>query len=154
MIEKPAAASASTADRELVTSRLIDAPRLRVFRAFSDPAQLAQWWGPDGFTNTFNEFDLRAGGAWRSVMHGPDGLSYPNQSAFIEVVAPERVVFEHVSAPRFETTLSFIEHGEQTLVGWRQRFATAAEWRRVARFAAEANEQNLDRLVSHLRAAG
>ena len=87
----------STADREFVHSRLIDAPRERVFLAFADPLHLARWWGPDGFSSTFEAFDFRPGGIWRFVMHGPDGTNYPNESVFREVVAPERVVFEHLS---------------------------------------------------------
>ena len=85
-----------TADREFVHSRVIDAPRDRVFRAIAEPGRLARWWGPDGFTSTFETFELRPGGAWRFVMHGPDGTDYPNESAFLEV-EPERIVLEHLS---------------------------------------------------------
>lgn len=141
----------STVDRELVTSRVIDAPRERVFRAFSDPTHLAQWWGPKGFTNTFHEFDLRPGGVWRFVMHGPDGGNYPNESVFQEVVEPERVVFQHVSAPHFEMTITFAEEVGKTRVGWRQLFNSADERERIARFAVDANEQNLDRLEAQLK---
>lgn len=150
MSEKPAAES--TADREFVTSRVIDAPRERVFRAFSDPAHLARWWGPTGFTNTFHAFDLRPGGAWRFVMHGPDGVDYPNESVFVEVAAPERIVFEHLSDHHFRMTITFAaQEGGRTLVGWRQVFDTAAERQRIARFVIEANEQNLDRLAAEVR---
>jgi uncharacterized protein YndB with AHSA1/START domain len=152
MSDRPAARAESTADRELVTSRLIDAPRERVFSAFSDPAQLQHWWGPNGFTNTFHEFDLRPGGKWRFVMHGPDGANYPNESVFVEVAPAERVVFRHESGPRFEMTITFESQGAKTLVGWRQVFDTAAECRRVARFAVDANEQNLDRLTTYVLA--
>jgi uncharacterized protein YndB with AHSA1/START domain len=145
--------SDSTVDRELATSRVIDAPRERVFRAFSDPTHLAQWWGPKGFTNTFHEFDLRPGGTWRFVMHGPDGGNYPNESVFQEVVEPERVVFQHVSAPHFEMTITFAEEAGKTRVGWRQLFNSADERERIARFAVDANEQNLDRLKAHLAKA-
>jgi uncharacterized protein YndB with AHSA1/START domain len=114
-----------------------------VFQAFADPTHLAQWWGPRGFTNTFREFDLRPGGAWRFVMHGPDGANYPDESVFVDVSPPERVVFKHVSGPQFEMTITFSAHGADTLVGWRQVFDSAAEYRRIAQFAVEANEQNL-----------
>src|SRR5262245_45640054 len=100
MTDPPGARSAS--DRELHTSRLLDAPRERVFRAFSDPTHLARWWGPKGFTNTFREFDFRAGGAWRFVMHGPNGADFQNESVFVEVRPPEQVVLRHVSKPHFE----------------------------------------------------
>lgn len=148
---KPAAAAGPTADREFVHSRLIDAPRERVFRAFSDPAHLARWWGPKGFTSTFHGFDFRPGGEWRFVMHGPDGVNYPNESVFVEVVAPERVVFEHISGHHFHMTITFAAQGAKTLVGWRQVFDTAAERERIAKVVIEANEQNLDRLAAEVR---
>lgn len=142
--------SQATADREFVHWRLIDAPRERVFRAFSDPAHLARWWGPKGFSNTFHEFDLRPGGAWRFVMRGPDGRDYPNASVFVEVVVPERVVFEHVLGHHFVLTITFSAQDGKTLVGWRQVFDTPAERQRIERFVTEANEQNLDRLEAEV----
>ncbi|WP_407278752.1 SRPBCC family protein [Aromatoleum evansii] len=141
----------STADRQFVHSRLIDASRERVFKAFSNPSHLARWWGPKGFSNTFDEFDFRTGGAWRFVMHGPDGTNYTNESVFTEIVAPERIVLEHFSGHHFELTITLTAQGEQTLVGWRQVFDTAEERQRIAAFVTEANEQNLDRLTAELR---
>jgi len=143
----------STADREFVTSRVIDAPRPRVFRAFSDPSRLAHWWGPAGFTNTFEAFDLRPGGLWRFVMHGPDGTNHPNESVFVDVVEPEYVIFDHVSGHHFRMTITFTADGEKTLVGWRQVFDTAEERERIAAFVIPANEQNLDRLAEVVRTA-
>ena len=151
MTEKPAADAGSIADREFVHSRLIDAPRERVFRAFRDPVHLARWWGPKGFTSTFHEFDLRPGGAWRFVMHGPDGANYPNESVFVELVAPEQVVFDHISSHHFRMTITFAAQGTRTMVGWRQVFDTAAERQRIAKVVIEANEQNLDRLAAEVR---
>ena len=98
-------------DREIVTTRVFDAPRERVFKAWTDPDHLARWWGPQGFTNTFHEFDLRPGGVWRFVMHGPDGADYQNKSVFVEITKPERIVFDHVSGPRFRVTTTFREYG-------------------------------------------
>jgi RimJ/RimL family protein N-acetyltransferase/uncharacterized protein YndB with AHSA1/START domain len=142
---------ASTTDREFVHSRLIDAPRERVFAAFADSARLARWWGPNGFTSTIETFELRAGGAWRFVMHGPDGADYPNENLFTDVVAPERVVVEHQGAPHhFELTITFTAQGARTLVGWRQVFDTAEEAQRIAEFVAPANEQNLDGLAAEV----
>ncbi|HEX3552719.1 MAG TPA: SRPBCC family protein [Thermoanaerobaculia bacterium] len=149
MNENPA--SESTADREFVHSRLIDAPRERVFKAFADPAHLARWWGPNGFTSTFEVFEFRPGGRWRFVMHGPDGKDYPNESVFIEIVAPDRVFFEHISeGHHFFMTITFTAQGNQTLVGWRQVFDTAAHRARIAHFVEEANEQNLNRLAAEV----
>lgn len=145
-------APSPTADREFVHSRLIDAPPGRVFRAFSDPARLARWWGPNGFGSTFHEFDLRPGGAWRFVMHGPDGKDYPNENVFREVAPPERVVLEHLSQDHhFVMTITFADHGGKTLVGWHQVFDTAAERERIAAIVSDANEQNLDRLAAEVR---
>ncbi len=150
MSARPPAPQEPESGRELATSRLLDAPRERVFAAFRDPARLARWWGPKGFRNTFQEFDLRPGGRWVFVMHGPDGVDYPNESVFVEVKPPKRVVLRHVSSPRFEMTITFDDERGRTRVGWRQLFETAAERSRIARFAEVANEQNLDRLAAEL----
>ena len=137
-------------DRELVTTRVLDAPRERVFSAFSDAAHLAQWWGPQGFRNTFHEFDLRAGGAWRYTMHGPNGADYPNESVFVEIVKPERIVIEHVSGPRFRLTITLTAEAGRTRLTWRQRVPTAADCDKIKALAIPANEQNLDRLEARL----
>src|SRR5262249_32473036 len=106
-------AGAAAPDREIVSTRVFEAPRELLFQAFSDPAHLAQWWGPKGFPNTVHEFDLRPGGAWRMTMHGPDGVNYRNESVFVEVVRPERIVFDHLKTMhRFRMTMTFAEqHG-------------------------------------------
>jgi uncharacterized protein YndB with AHSA1/START domain len=137
-------------DREIATARVVNARRELVFRAFSDPDHLARWWGPKGFTNTFHEFDLRPGGTWRFVMHGPDGASYQNKSMFVEVVKPERIVLQHVSGPQFQLTIALTEQAGKTKITWRMLFESAAECDRVKKFAVEANEQNLDRLEAEL----
>jgi len=82
----------------MVGMRVLDAPRALVFDMWSDPKHLAQWWGPDGFTTTTSAFDLRPGGVWRFVMHGPDGRDYQNRIVFEEVVRPERIVYRHGGA--------------------------------------------------------
>lgn len=143
--------SGPTADREFVHSRLIDAPQERVFRAFADPVHLARWWGPNGFSSTFELFELRQDGRWRFTMHGPDGTNYPNESVFREIAAPQRVVLEHLSeGHHFFLTITFAARGNQTLVGWRQVFDTAAHRNSIAAFVVEANEQNLNRLADEV----
>ncbi len=138
------------ADREIVTTRVINAPRERVFKAWTDPDHLAQWWGPKGFRNTFEVFDMRPGGVWRFVMHGPDGVDYKNKNVFVEVVKPERIVFQHVSGPRFRVTATFVEHAGKTRLTFQMLFETAAECAKVKVYAVEANEQNFDRLEAEL----
>jgi uncharacterized protein YndB with AHSA1/START domain len=140
----------NTADREIVTTRVLNAPRELVFKAWTDPDQLVQWWGPKGFTNTFHEFDMRPGGIWRFVMHGPDGVDYQNKSVFVEVVNPERIVFDHVSGPRFQVVATFAEQAGKTTLTFRMRFESAAECDKVKAFAVEGTEQNFDRLETQL----
>jgi uncharacterized protein YndB with AHSA1/START domain len=143
---------ADTSERECVHSRLIDAPRERVFAAIAEPHQLARWWGPDGFTSTFESFDFRPGGHWRFVMHGPDGTDYPNQNVFAQIAAPERVVVDHPSdTHHFVLTITLADEGGRTRVGWRQVFDTREHRDHVAPVVAAANEQNLDRLAALVR---
>ena len=138
--------------RSFLHNRLIDAPRERVFRAFSDPAHLAKWWGPNGFSSTFETFDLREGGHWKFVMHGPDGKNYPNENVFTELDAPRRVVIEHIVGHHFVLTIEFIEEADgKTLVQWLQTFDSAEERERIAVFVIEANEHNLDRLEAEVK---
>ncbi|MBA3707824.1 MAG: SRPBCC domain-containing protein [Planctomycetes bacterium] len=138
----------SSADRELTTTRRIPALRAKVWTAFTDPTVLATWWGPDGFTNTFQVCELRPGGAWRFTMHGPDGKSYPNESRFVELHAPERWVIEHASPPHFRLTAMLTERGGETEVHWRQTFASAADCTKLRSICVPANEQNLRRLAA------
>lgn len=86
-------ASANVLERELVFQREFDAPRTRVYKAWTDPKRLARWWGPEGFTNPVCELDARPGGLIRIDMRGPDGALYPMTGAYQEVVEPERLVF-------------------------------------------------------------
>ena len=138
-------------DREIVSTRVFDAPRELVFKAFSDRDHLVHWWGPKGFTNTFHEFDMRPGGVWRFVMHGPDGVDYKNESVFVEIVRPERIVFHHLKpVHEFQMTVTFVEQDDKTMLTWRMLFKSAAECDKVKVFAVEANEQNFDRLEAQL----
>lgn len=141
-----------TAEREIVSSRIIDAPREKVFEAFRNPDILARWWGPEGFTNSFQTFDLQPGGTWEFVMHGPDGTHYPNKSAFVEITAPERVVFDHVVPPIFRMTVTFekAEQADKTRFGFRMLFESAEVCKQLKGLCVPANEQNFDRLEAVL----
>jgi uncharacterized protein YndB with AHSA1/START domain len=139
---------------EIVSSRVLAAPRARVYEAFSDSAQLARWWGPKGFRNTFHEFDLRAGGVWRFTMHGPDGTDYDNLKEFLEVVPGERIVSTHGSeAHRFRMSMCYVDLGAETLLTWRMSFATAEHAAKIRARVEEANEENFDRLAAVLEAS-
>lgn len=134
-------------DRRFVHSRIIDATPEQVFSAFSQPERLAHWWGPEGFSSTFEAFDLRPGGTWRFVMHGPDGTHYPNTNVFKTVEPPKRIEVEHVSEEHhFVLSITFSVQGSQTRVDWQQTFDTVEHKRLVAPWVEPANEQNLERL--------
>lgn len=143
----------SAAAAEIVATRILDAPRWVVFRAFTDPDRLARWWGPKGFTNTFHQFDPRPGGKWRFVMRGPDGTDYPMVNEFVEVVPPERIVLRHIQEGHgFRLTIALADEAGRTRLDWRMRFDSAAEAERVREIVAAANEENLDRLQALLAA--
>jgi uncharacterized protein YndB with AHSA1/START domain len=146
-----------TADREIVMSRVLDAPRELVWRAYTEAEHVAQWWGPDGFTNTIHEMEVRPGGVWRFMMHGPDGTDYPNRIDFIEVKKPERLVFWHGddvpgSPPSFQTTVTFEDIGGKTRLTMRLLFETKEARDRTGDFGAiEGGKQTLARLAAYLK---
>jgi uncharacterized protein YndB with AHSA1/START domain len=150
----PAGDAGNTADREIVTTRVFNAPRELVFKAWTEPEHLRRWWGPKGFTTTFHAFDLRPGGAWRFVMHGPDGTDYKNESVFVEIVKPERIVFDHLSGPRFRVTATFEDLGGKTKITFRQLFESAAAYEKVKPVAVPGNEETFDKLAGQLATMG
>jgi uncharacterized protein YndB with AHSA1/START domain len=108
-------------ERTLTLTRVYDAPRDLVWRAWTDPKHLAQWFGPRGFMSSVPELDVRVGGALRIVMHGPDGNDYPMKGVFREVVAPERLVFSNIAIDKDgnhllegETSVILEEQGDKT----------------------------------------
>jgi uncharacterized protein YndB with AHSA1/START domain len=147
------------AGREIVIARVFDAPRELVWQAMASPEHVVHWWGPRGFTTTIEEMDLRPGGVWKHVMHGPDGANYPNKSVFTEVVKPERIVFSHGGrreggpGAHFEATWTFdaLDAGK-TRVTIRMVFPSAADRDFVVREfgAIEGGKQTLERLAEHL----
>ena len=149
----PYVRKAGDADREVVSTRRYDVPRATVFRAFSDPAILARWWGPRGSTNTFHEFDLRTGGRWEFVMHGSDGRDYQMHKTFVDVAAPERIVLRHDQPTHsFFMTILLEEETGGTRVTWRMLFDAAEELSGIRDVLTRANEENLDRLGAELEA--
>ena len=98
-----------------------------MFEAFRDPDTWPAGGGRRDVTNTFHEFDFWPGGTRRFVMHAPDGASYQNRSVFVELVAPERIVFDHVSGPTFRMTVTLAEQAGATRIGWRMLFESASD---------------------------
>ena len=134
---------------EMTTTRVFDFPREAVFEAFTNPTQLARWWGPKGFTNTIQTFDFRPGGAWHLMMHGPDGKNYPNESKFVEIVKPEKIVYHHLK-PEYQMTMIYSDRSGKTELTWHMRFNSSPENLKLKQFLKEATEENFDRLEAVL----
>ncbi len=146
---------ADTKDREIAATRVYDAPRALVWQAWTDPKHVAQWWGPNGFTNTIHQMDVRPGGVWSFIMHGPDGTDYPNRVEFIEVKEPELLVYIHgdESEPdQFHVTVTMEEEDGKTRLSMRSLFKTKERRDFVVEKygATEGMNQTLGRLDAHL----
>jgi uncharacterized protein YndB with AHSA1/START domain len=135
---------------EIVSTRVFDVPRDLMFRAWSDPIHLARWWGPRGFSNSFELFDFQPGGRWRSVMRSPEGNNYQHLCRFASIEPPERIVFDHLSGPMYRVTVTLTDLGLQTRVRFRMLFETEDECAAMKPFALEANEESFDRLAAEL----
>ena len=138
---------------EVVNTRLLPFPQAQVFAAFAEPDQLAVWWGPEGFTNEVVAFELEVGGRFEIVMINENDRRFENVKRFTEVVAPERVVFEHIEpVHHFLMTHIFKQVGEdQTELTWLMQFAGDGDNADLKDFLHAANEQNFDRLEAHLQ---
>lgn len=156
----PSAVDASLpSDREIVISRVFDAPRELVWKAWTEPEHLAQWWGPQGFTTTTHHRELKPGGQWRYVMHGPDGSDYENLMTFIEIAAPEHLRYKQGGAAdcepvHFEVTVTFEDlGGGKTKLTMRSLFPSQDARDYVIRTynAVEGGKQHLSRLAEHLQ---
>jgi uncharacterized protein YndB with AHSA1/START domain len=141
----------SLTDREIVSTRIFNSSRHLVFKAWKDPKHLAKWWGPKGFTNTFHEFQMKAGRHWKFIMHGPDGINYKNESIFVEVIEPERIVLDHITAPKFRLVATFEDQSGKTKLTFRQIFNSPAVYGKFKAIAVEGNEQNLTGLRKNLK---
>ena len=143
---------AATPDCEIVSSRIVNASRDIVYAAWTDPNHLKNWWGPAGFTNTFNEFDLRPGGKWSFIMHGPGKGNYPNECEFIKIEKPALIIWKRFSKPVFQVVVSFEEIStDKTKIIFKQIFNSANECNKVRAFAIDKNEENFDRLELELK---
>ncbi|HWS36512.1 MAG TPA: SRPBCC family protein [Actinoplanes sp.] len=149
----------SHADREIVVSRIIDAPRELVFEAFTEVRHLARWWGPAGFSTTTHAFTFREGAVWDFTMHGPDGTDYREWITWTEIVPPTRIALLHGEFSgdpnTFESILTFTPQGPATHLEMRTVFPTAARRDEAAEkyHAAEAGRQTLTNLAAYVTSA-
>ncbi|WP_309645270.1 SRPBCC family protein [Phenylobacterium sp.] len=147
-------------ERELVLCRVLDAPRARVFEAFTDPDQIRSWFGPKGFTTETLEIDIREGGRWRFIYTGPDGTRWENRMVFLRIDAPRLLEMEHGTdidddPARFHTTITFEEQSDgKCVLTMRQLHPTKAQRDAGLGFGAvEYGYQTLDKLAQHLAGA-
>lgn len=136
----------------VTTTRLINTPVELVWKAWTDPTHLINWWGPNGFRNTFHVFDLKPAGLWEFTMHGPDGSDFPNTCQFVEIIRNQSLVFDHLGGMhKFRVTATFEKSGEKTQLSFRMIFDAAEEWEKVKAYVPKANEENFDRLETELK---
>ena len=145
-------------DREIVLSRVFDAPRDLVFRAWTEEGHFAKWFGPRGFTTTIREADMRVGGLLRFDMTAPDGTVWDNRIEFLEIKRPELLVFDHGSDKdddpgRFHVTITFDEQSDKKTVVTMRQLHPTKELRAagIGFGAVELGYQTLDKLAQHLR---
>jgi uncharacterized protein YndB with AHSA1/START domain len=139
-------------------TRVYDAPVEIVWEAWTDPAQVAQWWGPRGFTLTTHSKDLRPGGTWVYTMHGPDGTDYPNYTRYLEVDPRARLVYDHGAkdgdaAPLFRVTVTFtpVDGKARTKMDMTMTLATVEAAEQTRGFIKKAGgESTWDRLAEYL----
>lgn len=142
----------TTPDSEIVSTRVFNHPRMLVFRAWSEPDHLKNWWGPAGFTNTFNEHDFRVGGKWSFVMHGPDKGNYANECEFIKIEPPSLIAWKRHSKPLFQVVAMFEMVDENcTKVVFKMLFDTPEECSKLKPYVMDKNEENFDRLETELK---
>ncbi|MEZ4233318.1 MAG: SRPBCC family protein [Polyangiaceae bacterium] len=144
-------------EREIVITRVLDAPRELVFQAWTDPKHIVRWFGPSGFTVTTQEIDIRVGGRWCFQFQAPDGTLYDNRMVFLEVKRPERLVFDHghdrdEDPERFRVIVTFdAQSNGKTVLTLRQLHPTKElRDQKVGSGAVEYGFQTLDKLAAHL----
>ncbi|XDD49626.1 SRPBCC family protein [Leptospira sp. WS92.C1] len=147
----------STSDREISTKRVFDAPRELVWQVWTDPNHVGNWWGPNGFTNTIETMEVKPGGVWKFIMHGPDGTDYPNTIRYLEISKPERLVYRHGSDMEdhpgdFHVTVTFKEQNGKTELTMVALFQTAEHRNEVVEKygAVEGMNQTMERLREYL----
>jgi uncharacterized protein YndB with AHSA1/START domain len=140
-----------SSDCEIVTTRVLSFAREKVFRAWTDPSILKEWWGPAGFTNTFHEFNPVPGGKWRFIMHGPEKGNYANECVFLRVDEPSLIVWDRISQPHFQVVSTFeeIERGKTKLT-FRMQFKSKEACDKLRPHVTGKNEENFDKLEVEL----
>jgi len=133
---------------EIVSTRVFNVSKELLFQAYTDSELLKNWWGPKGFTNTFHEFNLQTDGEWNFTMHGPDGVDYKNKIVFREIVPSEKIIFDHVSGPKYRGRVTFADTSEteHTELTYSMTLELPKVYIKLKDLIIVANEENFDRL--------
>jgi len=147
--------STDTKDRELSTTRVFDAPVELMWEVWTKPEHIALWWGPNGFTNTIYKMEVKPGGVWDYMMHGPDGVDWPNVVSYLEVKKFEKLVYDHGDKENpkwFHVTITFEAQGNKTQLTMKMVFPTKAIRDELIEKsgAIEGQNQTLDKLEKYL----
>lgn len=135
----------------IITKRDFNVPVELLYKAFSQQEHIKNWWGPEGFTNTFYEFDFRNGGKWRFTMHGPDGKGYENEIEFEMIKENEVINVYHISKPEYRSSYKISAKGSNaSSVLWEMEFLTEKAYDALKDIIPEKNEENLNRLEAEL----
>jgi uncharacterized protein YndB with AHSA1/START domain len=138
-------------DSEIVSSRILQVPVELLYTAFADPNHLKLWWGPAGFSNSFEEFDLQPGGKWTFIMHGPEA-DYRNECEFLTVEKNKEVTWKRFTAPFFQMAVLFESISDsEAKITFKMSFASAEECQGMKAFIVDKNEENFDRLEQELK---
>ncbi len=157
-------AAVENSEREFVITRVFDAPRALVWNAWTDPQQIMQWWGPQGFSAPSCELDLGVGGTFQLDMCGPDGTIYPCKGSYREIVEPERIVYDSEAddghpcgnglPPRSIVTITFAEEGEKTRLTIHTRFKSATRLEAAVEAGYGTSwDESLELLAQNMRAS-
>ena len=146
-------------EKEMIFSRIVNAPRELVFDVWTIREHVEKWWGPDGFTTTSKKFELKPEGVWLFTMHGPDGIDYPNKIVFMKIDRPSKLVYRHsddegVEPVRFHSEVTFEEENGKTLITMHMIMETAEMLTKVIEEygAYEGAIQHLARMRDYLEA--
>jgi uncharacterized protein YndB with AHSA1/START domain len=139
----------------ITVTRVINAPQEQLFKMWSDPVHISNWWGPRGYTTTTEIMEFKNGGVWRHVMHGPDGTNFNNEIVYVEIVEPELIIYDHVNEPLFRSVSTFENVGNSTRLTVRLDFASAeaCDYGVLHHGASEGLKDLVDRLAEQLEAS-
>lgn len=147
--------SVKNKSNEIKITRIYDASVQAVWDAWTDPKQVAQWWGPRGFTTTTHSKDFKVGGTWKYTMHGPDGTDYPNITTYLEIEKYSRMVYDHGATdstpPKFRVTVLLTETKGKTKLDMTMSLPTPEEAEETRKFIKKAGGNSTwDRLAEYL----